>query len=436
MSTANVEKYSPGLHHLTTDVIVVGGGASGYFAAISAKTHHPHKRVLLLEATGKPLQKVLISGGGRCNVTHACYDARELIAHYPRGGKGGKALLGLFHAFGPGDTISWFAEQGVTLTTEADGRLFPDTNTSETIAHCLQDTARTLGVETRLNTRINALMRFTEDEQPLWRLTTTEGKSFEAPEVILSLGGARPGFDLVAGVGVPMTSGVPSLFTFNSPDKRLQGLSGVSFKQVSAWLKADSNYPVSAEQSGPLLITHWGLSGPAVLRLSAWEARRLFACGYQAQVAVNVLPALSAAQVLMALKDYRQAHPKRLVVRHAPDEFVGIPQRFWEATVAYCGIPETLQWGNLAKAQMQALVASLTEGTFAITGKGVFKEEFVTAGGVDWDGLHGNTLECKAAPGLYIVGELLNADGITGGFNFQLAWSSGWVAGQLKGAFQ
>lgn len=402
-------------------ILIVGGGAAGFFAAISCKTANPQREVILLEAGKTLLSKVLISGGGRCNVTHACFDPATLVQSYPRGAK---ALRGAFTRFQPRDTIAWFESHGVSLKTESDGRMFPVTDDARTIADCLIQAALNLGVE--IHTRSPVLGVNTEDGQ--FRVQVKSGQELvemRGDRLLLATGSHPSGYQLAQRLGHTLVPPVPSLFTFKINDAALRELSGISVTEGRVELP-----DLKLSQTGPVLVTHWGLSGPAILKLSAWGARALKKTEYQTPLRVNWLPQSKPddlRQLLIKVKS--QLGPKTLWA-NCP---VPIPRRLWQYLLEKCGIGDRLQWAQFSKTQLNQLVQALTQDTYQITGKGVFKEEFVTCGGIPLKEVNFKTLESQCCPGLHFAGEILDIDGITGGFNFQNAWTTGWLAG--KGVF-
>ncbi|HPF69815.1 MAG TPA: NAD(P)/FAD-dependent oxidoreductase [Candidatus Krumholzibacteria bacterium] len=396
-------------------IIVIGGGPAGFMAAITARRARPGEPVLLLEQGADVLRKVAVSGGGRCNVTHACFDPRELVKSYPRGGR---ELRGPFHHFGPAETEAWFAAEGVRLKTEDDGRMFPVTDRSATIVEALVGAARTAGVEVRTRTVVTALERTGEGFG-----CRTSGGDLAARAVVLatggrtSAGGGPSGYDLAAALGHTIVPPVPSLFTFRSSAPLLAGLAGVA---TEVRLKAEG-----LDSSGPLLITHKGVSGPAVLRLSAWGARALCDRGYAFELAVDWLPATADADAL--LRDRIRDHGKRQIAGDHPHP---LPARLWAALVRECGIPDPARWADLGKEPRRRLASALKGTILPVTGQAPFKEEFVTCGGVALAEVDFRTMASRPCPGLHLAGEVLDIDGITGGFNFQNCWTTGWLAGR------
>ncbi|MGB7085738.1 MAG: NAD(P)/FAD-dependent oxidoreductase [Phormidesmis sp.] len=407
------------------DIAVVGGGAAGFFGAIAAACASPQSRVTLYEAGPKPLAKVRISGGGRCNVTHHCFEPARLVQHYPRGAK---ALRGAFSRFQPKDTIAWFAQRGVALKSEADGRMFPTTNDSATIVECLSGAARQAGVTIKTRSPIASVER--SDRGFHLQLKRQADGYVRCDRLLLATGSSPVGHRLAASLGHTLEPTVPSLFTFNISDKRLHQLSGVAVNSATVQLKLEgAKKPLV--QTGPLLITHWGLSGPAVLKLSAWGARQLHEQRYQAQIIVNWLPDFSQEQVRAELQRVKAESSKRAIATYSP--YPTLSKRLWQYLLSRIEIDPTLTWANLSKKQLNQLVQTLCQSRYAVTGKGTFKDEFVTCGGVRLKEADFKTMESRCCEGLYLAGEILDIDGITGGFNFQSAWTTGWIAGQAMG---
>lgn len=399
-------------------VVVIGGGAAGFFGAIRCAEENPDAQVLILEKSRAPLAKVRISGGGRCNVTNACFEPRMLVKHYPRGEK---ELLGPFHHFQPRDTVQWFESRGVRLKTEPDNRMFPITDDSETIVQCLLETARTCGVAWRANAGVVGADVRRDVPTECFQLRLNTGESIVADRILLAAGGNPGGFAIAQQLGHTIVPPVPSLFTFEITDSRLEGLAGISVPNARVKLVG-----TSLEQTGPLLITHWGLSGPAVLKLSAWGARHLHDCGYQAQIQVRWTSDEKEDALRERLKNIRQVHARKKVSGMGLPE---LPQRLWERLVQFAQIDEGLRWGDVSNKQLQALFETLYHAELKVRGKGAFKEEFVTCGGVSLPEVNLKTMESRVCPGLFLAGEVLDIDGITGGFNFQSAWTTGYLAG-------
>ncbi|MBI4781528.1 MAG: NAD(P)/FAD-dependent oxidoreductase [Oscillatoriophycideae cyanobacterium NC_groundwater_1537_Pr4_S-0.65um_50_18] len=402
-------------------VMVVGGGAAGFFGAIACATAHPQAQVTLLEAGRQSLAKVRISGGGRCNVTHACFDPALLSQHYPRGGK---ALRGAFSRFQPQDTVAWYAQQGVKLKTEADGRMFPISDDSETIVNCLMQAARYAGIEIRTTASVVGVTH--ADAQ--FELELKSGERLSGDRLLLATGSSPQGYQIVQQLGHTISLPVPSLFTFNIADPELRDLAGVSVDLAQVKLLLPDQKPL--EQTGALLITHWGMSGPAVLKLSAWGARALHDSQYRAKLQVNWLPQQSVDQVRSLLQNQKLAQAKKTIAAHPP---VALPRRLWQYLCDRVHLSSESRWADLSKAAMNALIQELTQGIYQVQGKGVFKDEFVTCGGVNLKEVDFKTMQSRCCPGLYLAGEILDIDGVTGGFNFQSAWTTGWLAGQAIG---
>ena len=401
-------------------VAVIGGGPAGIFGAISTAEHSRSAKIVVFEATDKPLYKVSISGGGRCNVTHNCFDPAELVKNYPRGFK---ELRGPFSRFQPRDTVAWFAKQGVRLKAEADGRMFPIMDKSSTIVDCLLQAARQAGVAIKLGTRVRKI-RYTAGDSPAFEIELQDKIIERFDRILLATGGINQGHRLAKDLGHQIIDGVPSLFTFNIKDPRLKGLAGTSFQDVRLALSTGGNKKL--EQTGPLLITHWGLSGPAILKLSAWGARYLHENRYREELTVNFLPDSNQDQLYRELLAYKEQNGKKHVRLWSP--FV-ISKKYWSRIIDYSRIAEDTVWADLTKEAMRAISSQLSAAKFAIYGKGEFKEEFVTCGGVDLKEVDFRSMQSKLCPGLYFAGEVLDIDGITGGFNFQNAWTTGWIAG-------
>lgn len=396
-------------------VVVLGGGAAGFFAAIACAEENPACRVTILERFSHVLAKVRISGGGRCNVTHACFDPAKLVPFYPRGGP---ELRGPFSRFQPQDTVAWFESRGVPLKTEPDGRMFPRTDQSQTIIDCLTEQARCANVALFLNTVVNGI----EPQEKGFRLLLNSGDPMPADRLILATGSNPQGLEWARALGHRVEPPVPSLFSFTVPDARLEGLAGLCVPKATLRIEG-----ADLSQSGALLITHWGLSGPVVLKLSAWEARRLHDLKYQARLRVNWLPDLSVDSLLERLRQIRSSHARK----GAPGgPSLGLPRRLWARLAAAAKFPTGVRWSEISNERLLAFARELQMETYGITGKSAFKEEFVTCGGVRLDEVDFRALESKRRPGLYFAGEILDIDGVTGGFNFQSAWTTGWIAGK------
>ncbi|MDE0535958.1 NAD(P)/FAD-dependent oxidoreductase [Tenacibaculum sp. L6] len=392
-------------------VIIIGGGAAGYFTAINAKELNPELNITILEKGKEVLQKVKISGGGRCNVTHACFDPKELTKFYPRGEK---ELLGPFHQFMTGDTFEWFENHGIPLKIEEDNRVFPEANTSQAIIDCFQNAVDNLGITVLKNHGVNSLYQQNEK----W-IINTKNQDFEADFVVVAAGSSKKVWELCKTLDHTIIEPVPSLFTFNIKDKRIIDLGGISVPNAEVTLVG-----TNLENSGPLLITHWGLSGPAILKLSAFGARILADKNYQYNVLVNWL-GQDTDSVFDELQQLKKSQAKKQVNLKSP--FSDIPRRLWERLVAASEIKNNQNWADVSNKQLQSLANQLTKGLFNANGRTTFKEEFVTAGGVDLKEINFKRFESKKHKNLFFVGEVLNIDAVTGGFNFQNAWTGGYI---------
>jgi len=405
-------------------VVVVGGGAAGFFGAIACAEANPALQVLLLEKTGKLLGKVRISGGGRCNVTHACESAAQLVAHYPRGSKQLKAA---FQHFGVADTIAWFAKRGVALKTEADGRMFPVTDSSETIAQALEAAARQASVRIFTNTGVESIIPGPTGGFSLQLSgngASALGSTVYATKVLIATGGnpKSANYDWLRALGHSIVEPVPSLFTFNVPNSPLSELMGVSVPRARVVLAGEK-----LQYEGPLLVTHWGVSGPAVLKLSAWGARRLSELGYVGTALISWVPEHTEETLRPWLQQFRQEHGKKTV---ASNPLFGLPQRLWRNLTEQAGIAPETRWSDLPAKAQNRLLELLLRQPLAVRGKTTYKEEFVTCGGVSLAEVDLKTMQSRRQPGLHFAGEVLDIDGITGGFNFQAAWTTGFLAGQ------
>ncbi len=398
-------------------VIIIGGGAAGFFAAITC-AQEPDTEVMVLEAGREFLTKVRISGGGRCNVTHHCFDPAQLVQFYPRGGK---ALRGAFTKFNPQDTVVWFAKRGVKLKTEADGRMFPITDDSETIVNCLLQSAKTAGVKLLPNTPVQKV----DTQGDKYIVSLKKGESLECDRVLIATGSNPAGYRIAASLGHSIITPVPSLFTFQIRDDRLKDLAGVSVSKASAIIPSKGKEKL--QQMGPLLITHWGMSGPAILKLSAHAARVLYENSYRMSLIVNWLGDSNPEKVRQILLENKASQAKRKIFNYCPFD---IPKRLWHNLLIHVGIDSETIWTQLSKNHVQVLTRELTGGQYEIKGKGVFKEEFVTCGGIALKEVDFKTMESKCCPGLHFAGEILDIDGVTGGFNFQSAWTTGYLAGE------
>jgi predicted Rossmann fold flavoprotein len=402
--------------------VVVGGGASGFFAATVCAESSPGAKVILLEKSAQFLSKVRISGGGRCNVTHACFEPRELSKYYPRGGQ---ALMSPFQAFQPRDTMEWFEARGVKLKTEADGRVFPVSNSSETVVDCLMRASGAAGVELRAN---RAPVRAARRPEGGFELGFDGGETLLCERLLLATGGCRvpEAGQLAVSLGHTLEPPVPSLFTFHIAAPWLRELAGISVPDAEVGLPG-----LRLRERGPILITHSGLSGPAVLRLSAKGARELHQSGYQAPLRLNWLPHLDVRKLDRQLEAFRASRPARYVVN---TPMAPLPSRLWESLVVASGVTRQTRWAELSSAARHRLVQQLTMTELQVVSKTLNQEEFVTCGGVRLKEVNFKTMESRVCPGLYLTGELLDIDGLTGGFNFQSAWTTGWLAGKAMAA--
>lgn len=395
-------------------VIIIGGGAAGFFAAITIAETNPNLIVTILEKGNKVLQKVKVSGGGRCNVTHACFTPSELIEFYPRGKK---ELLGPFHQFMTGDTMEWFENRGVSLKIEEDNRIFPESNSSQSIIDCLTESAKNAGVILELNQNVDSIEK--NDSQFIIKTNTQE---FIADKLVIASGSNPKIWELIANLGHKIISPVPSLFTFKINDKRIKEIPGVSVPNATVSL-IDSKF----ETNGAVLITHWGLSGPAVLKLSAFGAILLAEKNYQYGVKVNWL-SKPLETVIQKLKILKRENPKKQII--IKSVFKDLPKRLWENLVLAAQIKQDQRWADVSNKQLENLANQLTNTVFNAYGKTTFKEEFVTAGGIDLKEINFKRFESKIHKNLFFAGEVLNIDAVTGGFNFQNAWTGGFIAGK------
>jgi len=397
--------------------VVIGGGAAGFFAAINAAELHPELEVVILEGSNKLLQKVKVSGGGRCNVTHACFTPKELVEFYPRGKK---ELLGPFHTFMTGDTMAWFDERGVPLKIEDDNRIFPESDSSQTIIDCFLKAAKEAGVQIKLSTRVSEIRPKENDYVVL-----TNNGEFDADYVLVATGSNTKIWNLLQELGHTIVPPVPSLFTFNIKDERLNGIPGIAVPNGNVKVLGSK-----LEESGPVLITHWGLSGPGILKLSAWGALELEKKNYLFKIQLNWL-GLHKEDVLQKLNGLQNRNSKKTILARSP--FNEIPKRLWEKLVVAAGISQTTFWGHANKKQLERLAIELTQGEYQVNGKSTFKDEFVTAGGVNLKEVNFKRFESKKHKNLFFAGEVLNIDAITGGFNFQNAWTGGWIVATSVG---
>jgi predicted Rossmann fold flavoprotein len=399
-------------------VVIVGGGAAGTFAAIRAAQLDRDLQVTLLEKSRDLLQKVRISGGGRCNVTHDCRDPRELVGFYPRGSR---ELRGMFARFAAQDTIDWFTSRGIRLKTEADGRMFPSTDKSDTVITSLLDAAREAGVKILTKRGVADAVRSGDG----FEVTVSDGTTLAADRLLMTTGGMRSADArrMVEALGHGVVEPVPSLFTFHIDDPRLRDLAGLSVPDARVRVAGHKDL----DARGPVLVTHWGVSGPGVLRLSAWGARPLADRDYTFELLVDWLPDLAPDATAPLLDAGRRDQPRRMVLKTPRAD---LPRRLWERLVAAAGIPEGRIWSELRREEARKLMAQLRDARFQVTGKSLNKDEFVTCGGVPLKEVDLRRMASREVPGLFFAGEVLDIDGITGGFNLQAAWTGGWIAGE------
>lgn len=410
------------------DVVIVGGGAAGYYAGIHVAEARPDLKIAILERGKEVLSKVKISGGGRCNVTHAEFNPKDLASNYPRGER---ELLGPFHNYAPGDTISFFEKRGISLKIEEDGRMFPISDSSQTIIDCFTSEALKLGIETIKVCTVKGIEYLDQKNETYWNITTSK-KSVRTKKLLLSTGSNPKIWNLLANLGHTIVPPVPSLFTFNINDERIKNIPGLSTNaeitildnKKSSKVKTAQNQMLTSE--GPLLITHWGMSGPVVLKLSAWGARLLESYKYKFKIKVNWVPQYHSDGLLELLMKVKQVE-KKTILR---TKVVDIPKRLWRNLVKASGIHDKLTWPEVSKSLLQELAIQLTQSVFFVHGKSTFKEEFVTAGGIDLKEINFRTFESKLLPNVFFAGEILDIDAITGGFNFQNAWTGGFLAAQ------
>ena len=401
-------------------LIVIGGGAAGFFCAVNAASQNPELEVKLIEKSNKLLSKVRVSGGGRCNVTHACFSIAEMIKKYPRGEK---FLKQAFHHFFTTDTIDWFEKRNVKLKTEDDGRMFPESNSSETIINCLLQEANKYNVQILMNREIVKIEKFSSEENKNnFQLVSKDGSVLEADFVCVACGGYhKPDqYNWLTALGHSFESPVPSLFTFNIPKNPISELMGISIENAQVKING-----TKLSQSGAILITHWGLSGPVVLKLSAFAAKELSKMGYDFSISINWVSDYHENSLLEKFKIIRHELASKKISNKNPFD---LPQRLWQYHLQQCGINTEIRWADLPAKQQNQLAKQLCAQQFHVKGKTTFKEEFVTAGGIKLNEIDANTMQSKIVPNLFFAGEILDVDGITGGFNFQHAWTSGWIA--------
>ena len=396
-------------------LIVIGGGAAGFFCAVNAARMNPGLRVVIIEKTNKLLSKVKVSGGGRCNITHACFDIVAMSKQYPRGQNFVKKI---FHQFFTTDTIQWFEERGVKLKTEIDGRMFPVTDSSQTIIDCLLKEANKYEVQIILNAEVKSVV-YLEDH---FEVKLSDSRLLTPDYLCIACGGYPKSsmFNWLTEMGHSIEEPVPSLFTFNLPGHPITKLMGVSVANAKVKIAGSK-----LEQDGPLLITHWGLSGPAVLKLSAWGARELGAMCYEFRAIVNWIPEFNEQGIKEKFQQFRKINASQKLV--GKNNF-GLPNRLWEFLAEQSGVTKEMRWADLSSAVQNKFIKNINAYECGVKGKTTFKEEFVTAGGIKLNEVDPNTMMSKKVPNLFFAGEVLDVDGITGGFNFQHAWTSGWIA--------
>jgi predicted Rossmann fold flavoprotein len=399
---------------MSKKLIVIGGGAAGFFCAVNAARLHPNLEVLMLEKSNKLLSKVKISGGGRCNTTHACFEIGDLVKKYPRGQQ---FLKKSFHWFNTKDTIEWFEQRGVSLKTEQDGRMFPITNDSQTIINCLLQEADKYHVKVVLQTEVSSIKI-----QDGFQLLTANGKSYQCEFLCIATGGYPKAamFEWLSSLGHQIESPVPSLFTFNLPKHPITALMGVAVERAQVKINGSK-----LAEEGPLLITHWGLSGPVVLKLSAWGARQLAEASYHYQITVNWVPDYHENSLREAWHGLRTELSAQKLANRNP---FGLPTRLWSYLLETAGVNPENRWADLASKEQNKLIQVLTGQVFQVNGKTTFKEEFVTCGGIKLSEIDPNTMMSRKISNLFFAGEVMDIDGVTGGFNFQNAWTSGWIA--------
>lgn len=420
------------------DVIIVGGGAAGFYTAIHIAELDPTLKIAIFERGKNVLSKVKVSGGGRCNVTHGEFSPSELVLNYPRGKK---ELLGPFHVHGPGDVMEFFEQRGVPLKIEEDGRVFPVSNNSQSIIDCLVTEAQKLGVQILKNSAVKQLTKLQDDST--WQVTTMN-KHYQSKNLVVAAGSSLKAWSFLEDLGHTIIPPVPSLFTFNVRDPRLAEIQGVSTfasvqvppkkifsSKVALNLKSAPREEPVLQAEGDVLVTHWGLSGPAILRLSAWGANILNEYQYNFKIKVNWTPEYTLGSMEGFLREIKEVEARKTVIR---TRAVNLPKRLWAKLVHAAGIETNVRWAEVTKEMLQSLAKELTEGTYRVIGKSTFKEEFVTAGGIDLKEINFKTFGSKIHPNLFFAGEIINVDAITGGFNFQNAWTGAYIAAQAIGS--
>jgi predicted Rossmann fold flavoprotein len=400
---------------MTKRIAIIGGGAAGFFAAINVAQRNSDWQVFIFEKSKQVLGKVKVSGGGRCNVTHACFEPKELVKFYPRGHK---ELLGPFHLFQPGDMFDWLEQRGVALKTEDDNRVFPSTDSSQTIIDCFIKEANEAGVKLYTGKGLRDFNKVGDK----WSIDFTDGSTEEYDAIIITTGSSTQLYDLIQSKGHEIMKPVPSLFTFNIKDERIDGLAGVVAAQCEVKIEG-----TKFEEFGPVLITHWGMSGPGILKLSARAARDLASVDYNFNIRINWDTRFSKESILDYLKEWKQDHSKQLVKAYSP---IKVPQRLWQSLLIKEGRLSETKWADVSNKQMEKIAEACCFSFFNVKGKSTFKEEFVTAGGVSLKEVDFRTMQSKVLPGIYFAGEVLDIDAVTGGFNFQAAWTTAFIASQ------
>ncbi len=402
-------------------LVVIGGGAAGFFCAVNAARLYPSLEVMILEKSSHLLSKVRVSGGGRCNVTHACFSIAEMIKKYPRGAS---FLKKAFHHFFTSDTITWFKERGVEIKTEPDGRMFPVSNTSQTIIDCLMQEANQYGVTILMNREVKEVAK----KENSFNLLFSNHSIIETDFLCIASGGYPKSlqFEWLTKIGHTVESPVPSLFTFNMPDNPITALMGIAVEKVQVKIKGSK-----LVEDGPMLITHWGMSGPAILKLSAWGARELAAKNWQFGMIINWLPIYTEQTLKEKFQQVRFDIAAQKISNRNP---FSLPQRLWDYLLQQSGVNENIRWADLPAKEQNKLIKNICAQEFSVNGKTTFKEEFVTSGGISLDEVDHASMQSKMVPNLFFAGEVLNIDGVTGGFNFQNAWTTAWIAAQAIGS--
>ena len=401
-------------------LVVVGGGAAGFFCAVNAARLYPSLEVMILEKSNHLLSKVRVSGGGRCNVTHACFSIAEMIKKYPRGAS---FLKKAFYHFFTSDTIAWFKERGVEIKTESDGRMFPVSNTSQTIIDCLMQEANQYGVTILMNREVKEIVK----KDNGFNLLFSNHSVIETDFLCIASGGYPKSlqFEWLTKIGHTVESPVPSLFTFNMPGNPITALMGIAVEKVQVKIGGSK-----LVEDGPMLITHWGMSGPAILKLSAWGARELAAKNWQFGMIINWLPIYTEQTLKEKFQQVRFDIAAQKISNRNP---FSLPQRLWDYLLQQSGVNENIRWADLPAKEQNKLIKNICAQEFSVNGKTTFKEEFVTSGGISLDEVDHASMQSKIVPNLFFAGEVLNIDGVTGGFNFQNAWTTAWIAAQAIG---